>query len=44
MATTAELDAPTRPTDAFREEVRGWIAENFPASLKNAGNAMATIE
>ena len=44
MATAAELDAPTNPLDSFRQEARSWIADNFPASLKNAGNAMATIE
>ncbi|MFN3472603.1 MAG: acyl-CoA dehydrogenase family protein [Blastomonas sp.] len=26
---------------AFRDEVRGWIADNFPASLKNMANPMS---
>lgn len=45
MATAPELDRPVAdPTDAFRQEARAWIAANFPASLKGAGNALAGIE
>jgi len=44
MATAAELDTPTDPIDRFRHEARDWIAANFPPALKNAGNAMATVE
>ena len=44
MATAADTDAPASPLDAFRQEAREWLAANFPASLKKAGNAMATVE
>jgi len=30
--------------DIFREEVRAFIAENFPAELKHRGNPMAGVE
>ena len=44
MATLAEPEARTDPQDAFRQEVRSWIAENFPAALKGKDNAMSAIE
>ncbi len=30
--------------DAFRIEVRDWLAQNFPASLKGKDNAMSAVE
>jgi alkylation response protein AidB-like acyl-CoA dehydrogenase len=45
MATLAEPDTRTDPLDAFRQEARAWIAENFPKALRGGGNALAsTIE
>jgi alkylation response protein AidB-like acyl-CoA dehydrogenase len=44
MATAAELDAPTTPLDAFRSEVRDWLAANFPKSLAHQDNAMSAID
>jgi alkylation response protein AidB-like acyl-CoA dehydrogenase len=44
MATAAELDAPTSPLDAFRAEVRDWLAANFPAALAHKDNAMSAID
>jgi alkylation response protein AidB-like acyl-CoA dehydrogenase len=43
MATLAEpKQADT--DDAFREEVREFLAENFPPELKGKGNALASVE
>ena len=44
MATAA--DTETRPglLDAFRADVRAWLAANFPASLKDKDNAMSAVE
>ncbi len=43
MATLAEpKDVSTE--DAFREEVRTFLAENFPPELKGKGNALASVE
>ncbi|MBP7659326.1 MAG: acyl-CoA dehydrogenase family protein [Burkholderiaceae bacterium] len=43
MATLAEpREAST--DDAFREEVRDFLAKNFPADLKGKGNALASVE
>ena len=44
MATLAEPQADTNPLDAFRSEVREWLAANFPSSLKGKGNALASVE
>lgn len=44
MATAATLDTPTDPLDAFRSEVRDWLAANFPASLRGKDNAMSAID
>ena len=44
MATAPELDRPTDAQSDFRAHVAGWIAENFPASLRDKGNAMSAIE
>ena len=43
MATQPQTDAPAGE-DAFREEVRDFIAQNFPEELKGKGNAMASVE
>ncbi|MEG3180694.1 acyl-CoA dehydrogenase family protein [Sphingomonas sp. LT1P40] len=43
MATVAEPVAATG-IDAFRAEVREWLAQNFPASLKGKDNAMSAVE
>jgi alkylation response protein AidB-like acyl-CoA dehydrogenase len=44
MASAAELDAPVSPTDAFRLDVRDWLAANFPPALKGKDNAMSAID
>ncbi len=44
MATAAELDRPADSLEGFRSEVRDWLAANFPASLKNADNALAGLD
>ncbi|MES2095864.1 MAG: acyl-CoA dehydrogenase family protein [Pseudomonadota bacterium] len=44
MATLAEPETSTDPIEQFRAEVRDWLAANFPASLKGAGNALASVE
>lgn len=44
MATLAEPQTSTDPLEAFRLEVREWLAANFPASLKGKGNALASVE
>ncbi|ALE15794.1 Acyl-CoA dehydrogenase family protein [Altererythrobacter epoxidivorans] len=43
MATQTELQ-PADTTDAFREEVRQFLADNFPEELKGKGNALAGVE
>ena len=43
MATQAEIDRAS-DTEVFRQEVRQFIAENFPDSLKGKGNALAAVE
>jgi len=42
MATLAEPKADT--DEAFREEVREFLAQHFPSELKGKGNALATVE
>ena len=44
MATLAEPQTSADPLEAFRAEVREWLAANFPASLKGKGNALASVE
>jgi alkylation response protein AidB-like acyl-CoA dehydrogenase len=44
MASAAELDAPVSAIDAFRADVRDWLAKNFPPSLKGKDNAMSAID
>ncbi len=44
MATAAPLDAPIDALDAFRGEVRDWLAAHFPASLRGKGAALAALE
>ena len=43
MATAAELDRPV-DADTFREEVRAFLAEHFPAELRGNDNAMSAVE
>ncbi|ODP36425.1 acyl-CoA dehydrogenase family protein [Sphingomonas turrisvirgatae] len=43
MATLA-TERPTTELDDFREEVRTFLAENFPPSLKGKDNAMSAVE
>jgi alkylation response protein AidB-like acyl-CoA dehydrogenase len=43
MATLAQ-DKPATADDGFREEVRAFLAQHFPAELKNKGNALASVE
>ena len=48
MATAAtdrpETQGSSDPLDAFRQEARAWIAENFPASLRTRDNSMSAVE
>ncbi|WP_010216010.1 acyl-CoA dehydrogenase family protein [Sphingomonas sp. PAMC 26621] len=44
MATAPELDTPATALDAFRDEARAWLAENFPPALKGKDNAMSALE
>jgi alkylation response protein AidB-like acyl-CoA dehydrogenase len=43
MATLA-TEPPKSGIDEFREEVRSFLAENFPSSLKGKDNAMSAVE
>ena len=43
MATQPEIDTHTEE-DAFREEVKQFLAEHFPEELKGQNNALATVE
>ncbi|AKM07881.1 acyl-CoA dehydrogenase family protein [Pelagerythrobacter marensis] len=43
MATQPDVKAPDAD-DAFREEVRQFLAANFPPELKGKGNALASVE
>ena len=43
MATLAE-PKQANADEAFREEVRSFLAENFPPELKGKGNALASVE
>lgn len=43
MATLAEPKEASAD-EAFREEVRGFLADNFPPELKGKGNALASVE
>ncbi len=44
MATLAEDRPPVHELDAFREDVRSWISENFPASLKGVDLSLSALE
>ena len=44
MATLAEDRPPVHELDAFRDDVRGWIAENFPTSLKGVDMSLSALE
>jgi len=44
MATAPEIDAPADSLDAFRAQVRAWLAAHFPPSLKGKDNAMSAVE
>lgn len=44
MATAADTDTRPGLLDAFRADVRAWLAANFPASLKDKDNAMSAVE
>lgn len=44
MASAAELDSPADALEAFRAEVREWLAANFPATLRGQDNAMSAVE
>ena len=43
MATQADIDRAGN-TEVFRQEVRQFIAESFPDSLRGKGNALAAVE
>ncbi|WP_128893191.1 acyl-CoA dehydrogenase family protein [Erythrobacter sp. HKB08] len=43
MATQAEIDTQSEEA-AFREEVKQFLAENFPPELKGKSNALASVE
>ncbi|MFO1015309.1 MAG: acyl-CoA dehydrogenase family protein [Caulobacteraceae bacterium] len=38
------MTSPATDSEAFRQSVRAWVAENFPAGLKSAPNPMAREE
>jgi len=44
MATAPEIDASADSLDAFRAQVRAWLAAHFPPSLKGKDNAMSAVE
>ncbi len=44
MASAATIDAPATSLDAFRTEVRDWIAANFPQSLKGKDRGLSAVE
>ncbi|MEN3746954.1 acyl-CoA dehydrogenase family protein [Sphingomonas sp. HF-S3] len=44
MASAATIDAPATPLDAFRTEVRDWIAGNFPQTLKGKDRGLSAVE
>ena len=44
MATAADLDRPEGAQASFREEVRAFLAENFPAELRGKDNAMSAVD
>lgn len=44
MATAAELDRPTDSPDAFRAEVRAWLAEHFTDGLRGNDNTQNALE
>jgi alkylation response protein AidB-like acyl-CoA dehydrogenase len=43
MATQTKVET-TSPDEAFREEVRSFLSEDFPPELKGKGSAMALVE
>ena len=43
MASRSPIDMQDE-TEAFREEVRQFVAQNFPDELKNTGSAMSAVE
>ncbi|MXO89890.1 acyl-CoA dehydrogenase family protein [Pontixanthobacter aquaemixtae] len=43
MASQKDIDRTSDP-ETFRQEVRQFIAENFPDELKSKGNALAAVE
>ncbi|MCV0383595.1 MAG: acyl-CoA dehydrogenase family protein [Erythrobacter sp.] len=43
MASRSPIDMQDE-TEAFREEVRQFVAQNFPEELKNTGSAMSAVE
>ncbi|MDG6077923.1 acyl-CoA dehydrogenase [Erythrobacter litoralis] len=43
MATQPDVDVHS-DEEAFREEVRQFLAQNFPEELKGQGNAMSSVE
>jgi len=44
MATLAEERLTPNELDAFREEVRGWLDDNFPKSLKGVDLSLSALE
>lgn len=44
MATAPELDNPVSALDDFRAEVRAWLADNFPTSLKGKDSALRGVD
>jgi alkylation response protein AidB-like acyl-CoA dehydrogenase len=44
MASAADVETRADPLEAFRGEVRAWLATTFPPSLKGKDNAMASVD
>jgi alkylation response protein AidB-like acyl-CoA dehydrogenase len=44
MASAADVGTRADPLEAFRAEVRAWLAITFPPSLKGKDNAMASVD
>ena len=44
MASVAEAEPAANSLDDFRQQVRDWLAANFPASLKGHDHSLSALE
>ena len=44
MASVAEAEPAVNSLDDFRQQVRDWLAANFPASLKGHDHSLSALE